>query len=63
MAAKVTEYGIISEGSIERLVKKAMQYIDKGWQPLGGAVSYGNGFFLQTFVRYAPKESPRRRIK
>lgn len=63
MAAKVTEYGIISEQSIEKLVKKVTGFIGKGWQPLGGANSYGNGLFIQTLVRSGPQEDPARRIK
>lgn len=62
MALKVTEYGIISEGSIEKLVKKVTQFISKGWQPLGGAISYGNGFFMQTLFRSGPQEDPNRRM-
>jgi hypothetical protein len=62
MTAKVTEYGIISEESTEKLVKKVVQSIGKGWQPLGGAVSDGNGFFMQTIVRAGPQEDPSRRL-
>ncbi|HUB00532.1 MAG TPA: DUF1737 domain-containing protein [Terracidiphilus sp.] len=67
MASKVTEYGIVCEGSAEKLVKKVTIYLGKGWQPTGGAVSAmdksGNAFFMQTLVRCGPQEDPARRVK
>ncbi len=63
MASKVIEYGVISEPSIEKLAKKVVGFLNKGWQPIGGAVSYGNGFFMQTLVRSGSQEDPARRIK
>jgi hypothetical protein len=63
VATKVIGYGMVSEKTIEKLVEKVQESIGKGWQPLGGASSYGNGFFLQTLIRYAPKENPSRRVK
>lgn len=52
MNAKVTHYVNIGRGSIEDLHYAVHERMKGGWQPLGGAFDYNNGFIMQTMVKY-----------
>jgi hypothetical protein len=70
MAAKVTDYAILNEESNVKLVEQVGEWLSKGWQPVGGAVSAvnekGEPVLMQTLIRSRrtlSNKKPGRRVK
>ena len=53
----ITDYMIIEDNNINRLVATVKTQINYGWQPLGGMTAYYDGvnedcYYTQTMVKY-----------
>lgn len=51
----ICAYTIVTEKTITNMVKRVKDYIDSGWQPLGGVqvtIENGETVYVQTVVQY-----------
>ena len=67
MAPKLTGYGILNGTSAEELAEVVREYMNKGWQPIGGATptvnDKGHPILIQTIVFAGPENHPGRLVK
>jgi hypothetical protein len=57
---KATAYGVLTDGTLDKLRLQVNDAIADGWQPLGGICAaiqaYGSPItYLQAIVKYAPE--------